>query len=481
VRALLLRPIRFAAIPATIIEIVVLLVLYFGLGFASDFQSLADGRGELRVSWWLFQLPLALFATMLWFGWLLERASLQVVTSDQGVQELLTEEELNNQRPALDTSAVFATALAAAIMIDLVGQALEWFLEVPSWFDHLPSAWWFASLACLAWNAMRAHGVWRATRWLTLVTSLTPVLMVLAIALRYPMGPMIQRVTPQLAVGDRLASEEIWALQSKLLNDKLGGLLPQRPNVPELYFVSFAPDASENVFLRESAVIQALMDSRFDTLGRSIRLVNHASQYRSNPAASTAHLRQVLLHLGKLIDSTQDVVVLYLTAHGSRGFDLIANADAMELKNLRPEALDQMLKEAGIRHAVIAVSSCFSGGWIPALASAERLVMTASAANNTSFGCGSESEFTYWGKAVFDEGLRNTFSFETAFTQALPVLKRREAAAGHTWSDPQIQVGSLIRPALQKIQERLTVLSPLSGGVSVPVTESPYRAPIESK
>ena len=264
---------------------------------------------------------------------------------------------------------------------------------------------------------------------------------------------------------DKLASETIWAKQQESLQSRLASLRPQRKSVNDLYFLSYAPDATEDVFLREVTVIERLMEDRFDAKGRAIRLINHHTQYRSNGAASVTNLRQALKHLGSLMDRDEDVLLLYLTGHGSRGHELVAKADTMDLENLQGPQLDQLLEEAGIRYVIVAVSACYSGAWVPALAKPDRFVMTASASDRTSFGCGSESDFTFWGRAVFDEGLRASFSFEQAFQRAIPVLKLREREAKHPWSDPQIAVGEQIRPILSLLERRLS-------GVSVPVSEA---------
>jgi hypothetical protein len=83
--------------------------------------------------------------------------------------------------------------------------------------------------------------------------------------------------------------------------------------------------------------------------------------------------------------------------------------------------------------------------------------MTAADAQHTSFGCGRRSELTFFGRAVFDEQLRNTRSFEQAFAAAVPVIRQREDEAGKDdgFSNPQISVGEKIRPVLRELEARL--------------------------
>jgi hypothetical protein len=70
------------------------------------------------------------------------------------------------------------------------------------------------------------------------------------------------------------------------------------------------------------------------------------------------------------------------------------------------------------------------------------------------------SELTYFGRAMFDEQLRDTHSFEQAFANAVPIIKQREIDAGKDdgFSNPQISVGSGIRPLLQNLEKRLQAL-----------------------
>jgi hypothetical protein len=66
-------------------------------------------------------------------------------------------------------------------------------------------------------------------------------------------------------------------------------------------------------------------------------------------------------------------------------------------------------------------------------------------------------QLTFFGRAVFDEQLRKTHSFEQAFAAAVPVIKQREIDAGKDdgFSNPQIAVGEQDRPVLKALEERL--------------------------
>ena len=65
------------------------------------------------------------------------------------------------------------------------------------------------------------------------------------------------------------------------------------------------------------------------------------------------------------------------------------------------------------------------------------MVITASAQDRNSFGCSNEAQFTYFGKAYFDEALRTTDSFSEAYDRALPVIAEREKKEDYPPSMPQ--------------------------------------------
>lgn len=252
-------------------------------------------------------------------------------------------------------------------------------------------------------------------------------------------------------------SQERFEQQQALWSRTLAEIAPQRPGVADVYGLVFAPYAGEEVFLRESTMVAQLLRSRFDAEGRVLHLVNHGGTAATHPWATPLNLQRAIAALGARMDRENDVLVVYLTSHGASNFELSASHWPLDVDALTPAVLRAALDEAGIRHRVLAISACFSGGWIAPLESEGALVMTAADATHTSYGCGRKSELTFFGRAVFDEQLRKTHSFEDAFAAAVPVIHQREVEAGKDDgpSNPQISVGSAIRPVLQALQQRL--------------------------
>ena len=252
-------------------------------------------------------------------------------------------------------------------------------------------------------------------------------------------------------------SQEVFETQQAVWAQAVDALAPQRPGVADVYGLVFAPYAEENVFLRESSLVAGLLAERFDARGRVLHLVNHASTAGSLPWATPQNLERAIGALAARMDVAQDILVVYLTSHGANDYRLAASHGPLEVEPISPGELRAALDKAGIRHRVIAVSACYSGGWIGPLADENSLVMTAADATHTSYGCGRLSELTFFGRAVFDEQLRKTHSFEAAFAAAVPLIRQREIDAGKSdgFSNPQISVGAAIAPVLRSLEQRL--------------------------
>jgi len=77
-----------------------------------------------------------------------------------------------------------------------------------------------------------------------------------------------------------------------------------------------------------------------------------------------------------------------------------------------------MLADQRIKWKVIVISACFSGGFRRAPQGRHTLVITAADAFHSSFGCSYDSDYTWFSEALYDEALRESFSFAEAFDAA---------------------------------------------------------------
>ncbi len=258
-----------------------------------------------------------------------------------------------------------------------------------------------------------------------------------------------QRPPSEVPEGMSAGSEAVLATQSVLLDHVLSNLGDARPGVSELYFVGFAPYAREDVFRKDVEAAQRVMDERWGTSDRSVVLINNPQTLLSVPFATITNLRETLNEIGAAIKVDDDVVMVYLSSHGTRDFRLSASQPPLSLVELTPPGLRQLLDDAGIKWRIVVVSACYSGGFIQPLQDENTLIVTASRADRTSFGCGEQSASTYFGEAFFQKGMAGADSFAAAFDIAKARVAERERAGGFAPpSEPQWWIGTAMAEKL---------------------------------
>ncbi len=251
-------------------------------------------------------------------------------------------------------------------------------------------------------------------------------------------------------------SEDSLYAQPELLRAAEQRVVPGRAGAEHLYFVGFAPDAAQDVFMKETLAIGKLLEERFGTHGRALSLISHPGAVDRYPMATLTSLRHALKAVGERINPEEDVVLLHLTSHGSQSNELSVEFYPLQLQPIRPAELRSALDEAGIKWRIVVISACYSGGFIDALKEAHTLVVTASDALHTSFGCGNAFDFTYFSKAYYDEALRKTRSFERAFALARESIRRREQREGLEPSNPQMFIGAAMHGKLARLEKTLS-------------------------
>ncbi|MGZ5225324.1 MAG: C13 family peptidase [Burkholderiales bacterium] len=259
--------------------------------------------------------------------------------------------------------------------------------------------------------------------------------------------------------GDAQAKENVETAlynQRALLDKSLAALASNDRSRINLYFVGVAGDGSQEVFRREIEYVQNQFNRAFGTTGRSVTLVNSRTTVSSVPMATVTSIRETFKAIAARMDPDRDILFLYLTSHGSKQHELTLSQPNMLLRGLSASELGKLLKESGIRHKVVVISACYSGGFIDAVKSDHTLVITAARHDRTSFGCADENEFTYFGRAFFKEALPSSSSFQDAFRKAQALvnewedkeLKPEERARGH--SLPQMAEAPAIAQHLER-------------------------------
>jgi hypothetical protein len=362
-------------------------------------------------------------------------------------------------------AALFAMLVAQAVVLVLVTGAVTVSLMRLGRFDPASlgrTAYWLAAWLPLAWHLGAGIGlIVRST------TASAPrrALAVLAFAAPFSLwlaGEPVHFWYPQpdarQGAGDAFElTQEVIERQPVLLAERLDALQKQRPGRVDLYAITFAPYADESVFRQEGALVSRVLQERFDAGGRVVELANDRAAASDWPWATPPNLQRAIARAAAQMDRDEDILFIHLTSHGARNGELAASFYPLQVAPLTPALLRQWLDAAGVRFRVISISACYAGSWIAPLADPGTLVMTAADAEHTSYGCGRGSELTFFGRAMFDEQLRRTHSFEDAHREARGVIERREREAGKSdgYSNPQLSAGPGIRERLARLEVQL--------------------------
>ncbi|HEX7769783.1 MAG TPA: C13 family peptidase [Dokdonella sp.] len=256
-------------------------------------------------------------------------------------------------------------------------------------------------------------------------------------------------------------AEAVLYRQPALLDAAIARLAPQRPGVVDLYVVTFGGDAQEDVFRNEAAYAARLFEQRFGAEGRTVVLANHADTVDGTPLATWTGLHHALEGIARTMDPGEDLLLVYLTTHGGEGHQLLVDLDPLPLNQITPADLaDAFRTDPAIRWKVVVVNACFLGGFIDALRDDSTMVMTSARSDRTSFGCGVESEITWFGKAFLAEALNETTSLREAFDLAQAKVRRWEADEQAEHSEPQLATSTSIENRLERWRSQLSPRPP---------------------
>jgi hypothetical protein len=226
---------------------------------------------------------------------------------------------------------------------------------------------------------------------------------------------------------------------------------PTQHGRTNVYFLGFAGDGDPSVFRREAQFAKEAFGERFGSIDRSALLINDVEDRDSYPLASVSGLAQALSIMALRMDPENDVLVLFLTSHGSIDGLEVQNG-SLPLAQLGPADLREALDSAGIRYRVLVVSACYAGVFLDELKTDTSLIVTAADAEHSSFGCQEDRDLTWFGEAFLKDALPGSPSLEAAFGKARDLIKQREDAGHEIHSNPQLYVGPGIKAKLAEIE-----------------------------
>jgi Peptidase C13 family len=205
--------------------------------------------------------------------------------------------------------------------------------------------------------------------------------------------------------------------------------------------VSFGLFGDQGVFRSEATGAAQVIAARFVT-----GPINVHYNSKAGGGATIDALGRSLQEAANGLDAEKDVLFLILTSHGSPD-GLAIKAGRLE-QTLSPSRLADMLASTGVRHQVVVISACYSGVFIPRLANADVLVITAADANHSSFGCQDKAKWTYFGDAFFNVALRHAGTLTDAFLNASSLVRKRELREHFDPSNPLMAGGANVLPLL---------------------------------
>ena len=358
-------------------------------------------------------------------------------------------------------------AVSIAIMRVFTNLPLEslflfWDTKMAQWVGGALFFVWFAWVVSRIFNQLFCLSVYRLAGYVTIF-----VLFNFGAAISFPYESFW--IPKRLQYGNAIAKqklykainvEEVYYLQNELMQGAFANLKPQRKGMADLYFIGYAGDATEDVFKNEAQQAKAIFDREFDTRRRSLLLVNNTKTAYSLPLANRHNLRAAIFRMAELMNRQEDMLVIFMTSHGSKHHKISSHFPNFKLDSVSPTMLKQMLEEAGIKWRIAIISACYSGGFIEPLANKESLIITAASAGRQSFGCGHHGIYTYFGEALIGNNLRPYYPIMDAFEKTKKEITAREQAEGFKPSLPQIYLGTEIAPRLEVVWTRLSKTAP---------------------
>jgi hypothetical protein len=242
--------------------------------------------------------------------------------------------------------------------------------------------------------------------------------------------------------------------EHRKLDKALKALQPQRPGTVDAYVLSIALD-SDAVFGREARGAGAVLSRRYGAAGRMLVLAGSDGSGPSGlPRGTPGTLAIVLARLAELMDPKEDALILYTTSHGG-AFGLFYHDADNGYGAVSPNRLGNVLDNLGIFNRMLIFSACYSGIFLPRLQAGSSVIVTAAAADRTSFGCAAENDWTFFGDALVNRALRKPQPLGAAFAEAQTLISSWEAQSGVTPSLPQLSIGAAAARWLDPLERRV--------------------------
>jgi hypothetical protein len=247
----------------------------------------------------------------------------------------------------------------------------------------------------------------------------------------------------------------LWMLaEQRRMSKALAALQPQRKGVVDVYVVTIGLD-SDPVFGREAREAGKVLSRRYGGEGRTIVLAGtDGSAPSALPNGSITNLTLALARIAELMDPDEDVLVLYATSHGAQVGIVYHDADD-GFGILSPTRFAGILDELNIRNRLLIISACYSGVFVPKLASPTTALFTAASDSRPSFGCAADNDWTFFGDAMLNHAFRKPQPLKAASDEARGLITGWERGGGVQASNPQVSIGGKVDTWLAPLEKRM--------------------------
>jgi len=246
-------------------------------------------------------------------------------------------------------------------------------------------------------------------------------------------------------------AEDLLITQGPRIEAEVNRIAASEPGHPGVYFVGFAGVGRQKVFSDEIKLAARRVSDRYDAEHRTVLLLNDRRDVDSHPIATVEGLKLALKDVAAKMNVEQDILFLSLSSHGSEDPSLSVSNIGVSLRDLSGADLADALHASGIKWKVIVISACHAGAFIDALRDDNSIILTAAAADRTSFGCSDDRELTYFGEAFYRDALPQSATLQDAFSKAKADIASREEREHVRASNPQAFFGKAMEEKLAGI------------------------------
>ena len=232
-------------------------------------------------------------------------------------------------------------------------------------------------------------------------------------------------------------------------------------------YLGIALDGASPAFEGDIKRVEELLFSKITT-GPSLILSNYTANAHIYPRADLITIPIAAKAVGDFVLNKPvkqpTLAVVNISAHGKTNLLHKRVGTYREQSQLTGEYLQKILLDVDSSNTtpmLLIISACYSGSLIPILSAPNRIIITASASDRNSFGCGSTSKNTVFTQFLLDKEINVNLSLYEFFAAALKRITDHENEKKYTNSLPQIFIGEkmqkLYQAPINKWHEVLTL------------------------